>query len=99
GLAGAGLAVAWAVGPAVDLTKAQPSARNWNEERSTPQDVDAWLSIGSTGLITLATGKIEFGQGIQTGFAQLVAEELDVPFERVSVIMGQTNRVPPDSGT
>ena len=43
-------------------------------------------------LITLATGKVEFGQGIQTGFAQLAAEELDVPFARVTAVMGQTNR-------
>jgi nicotinate dehydrogenase subunit B len=93
GLAGTGLVVAWAVGWAVDLAAAQPG------RRSTPQDVDAWLSIGADGAITLATGKIEFGQGIQTGFAQLAAEELDVPFERVTVIMGQTDRVPYDFGT
>lgn len=67
--------------------------------RSTPKDVDAWLSIGTDGMIALATGKVEFGQGIQTGFAQLAAEELDVPFARVNVIMGQTNRAPYDSST
>ncbi len=67
--------------------------------RSTPKDVDTWLSIGTDGVITLATGKVEFGQGIQTGFAQLVAEELDVPFARVTAIMGQTDRAPYDSST
>ena len=61
--------------------------------------MDAWLSIGADGLITLAAGKVEFGQGIQTGFAQLAAEELDVPFARVTAIMGQTNRAPYDSST
>jgi isoquinoline 1-oxidoreductase len=65
----------------------------------TPRDVDAWLSIGADGIVTLATGKVEFGQGIQTGFAQLAAEELDLPFERITVVMGQTNRVPRDSST
>ncbi len=67
--------------------------------RGAPQDVDSWLSIGTDGTITLATGKVEFGQGIQTGFAQLAAEELDVPFNRVTVIMGQTNRTPFASST
>lgn len=99
GLAGGGLVVAWTVGRAVDLSAAQPSGQGWSGRRSTPQDVDAWLSIGADGAITLATGKIEFGQGIQTGFAQLAAEELDVPFERVTVVMGQTDRVPYDFGT
>jgi nicotinate dehydrogenase subunit B len=67
--------------------------------RSTPKDVDAWLSIGADGAITLATGKVEFGQGIQTGFGQLAAEELDVPFARVNVVMGRTDRAPYDSST
>lgn len=67
--------------------------------RTPPKDVDAWLSVGTDGLITLGTGKVEFGQGIQTAFAQLVAEELSVPFERVKVVMGQTDRVPFDIAT
>jgi isoquinoline 1-oxidoreductase len=99
GLAGAGLVVTWAVGRAAGLAAAQPSGQGGFGGRLTPQDVDAWLSIGVDGMVTLATGKIEFGQGIQTGFAQLAAEELDVPFERVTVIMGQTDRTPYDFGT
>jgi isoquinoline 1-oxidoreductase len=99
GLAGAGLVVAWAVGQTVELSAAQPGEQGGPGRRASPQEVDAWLSLGADGAITLATGKIEFGQGIQTGFAQLAAEELDVPFERVSVIMGQTDRVPYDFGT
>jgi len=68
-------------------------------QRTVPKDVDAWLTIGTDGTINLHTGKVEFGQGIQTGFAQLVAEELDVPFERVNVIMGITNMTPYDIPT
>jgi nicotinate dehydrogenase subunit B len=64
-----------------------------------PRDVDSWLSIDTDGTITLASGKVEFGQGIQTGFAQLAAEELDVPFARIKVVMGQTNLVPVESST
>lgn len=64
-----------------------------------PTDVDAYLRINEDGTITLLTGKVEFGQGIRTGFAQLVAEELSVPFESVDVIMGITNEAPFDIGT
>jgi nicotinate dehydrogenase subunit B len=64
-----------------------------------PTDVDAYLRINEDGTITLLTGKIEFGQGIRTGFAQLAAEELSVPFESVNVIMGKTDEVPFDIGT
>src|SRR5687767_9111488 len=52
GLAGTGLVVAWAVGWAADLAAAQPSGQSWSGH-TTPQDVDAWLSIGVDGVITL----------------------------------------------
>jgi CO/xanthine dehydrogenase Mo-binding subunit len=51
-----------------------------------------WLRVGQDGEITLSTGKVEYGQGIQTGFAQLVADELDVRFDSVQVVMGSTRR-------
>ncbi len=62
-------------------------------------ELDAYLSIGEDGTITLVTGKMEFGQGIKTGFAQLVAEELSVPFESITVNMGDTAESAPIYGT
>ena len=35
-------------------------------------------------------GKIESGQGLITSMAQLVAEEIDVPWERVHIVLGDT---------
>ena len=64
-----------------------------------PKDVDAWLKIGQDGAVSLYTGKVEFGQGIQTAFGQLVADELDVPFGSVNVVMGSTDQVPYDNPT
>jgi isoquinoline 1-oxidoreductase len=64
-----------------------------------PTTADAYLRVNEDGTITLLTGKVEFGQGIRTGFAQLAAEELSVPFESVKVIMGQTDEAPFDIGT
>lgn len=64
-----------------------------------PTTADAYLRINEDGSVTLLTGKVEFGQGIRTGFAQLAAEELSVPFESVEVIMGQTDEAPFDIGT
>ncbi|MBO0744701.1 MAG: xanthine dehydrogenase family protein molybdopterin-binding subunit, partial [Candidatus Dormibacteraeota bacterium] len=43
------------------------------------------------------SGHVDLGQGNQTALAQIVAEELDVPFEKVSMVMGNTN-VTPDQG-
>ena len=45
------------------------------------------------------TGKVEVGQNIRTSLAQLVAEELRVPFDTITMVMGDTDLVPWDMGT
>ncbi len=62
-------------------------------------DLRERIRIEPDGTVVALSGKIEFGQGIRTGFAQLVAEELDVPPERVRVLLGDTSQVPFDFGT
>ncbi|WP_028222017.1 xanthine dehydrogenase family protein molybdopterin-binding subunit [Paraburkholderia oxyphila] len=52
--------------------------------------VSAWLAIDKQGDVTLYAGKVELGTGVQTALAQLVAEELEVPVDRVIVLMGDT---------
>ena len=62
-------------------------------------DVNAWLHIADTGAVTAFTGKVEVGQNIRTSLTQAVAEELHVPLESISLVMGDTSRVPFDMGT
>jgi CO/xanthine dehydrogenase Mo-binding subunit len=57
------------------------------------------LLIDRDGTIVARSGKVEYGQGIRTGFARLVAEELDVAVDRVRVELGETDLVPWDMGT
>jgi CO/xanthine dehydrogenase Mo-binding subunit len=60
-----------------------------------PEDqVDSWIAIGEDGRATLFTGCCELGTGSSTGLMQIMAEELDVPFERVRLIGPDTNRTP-----
>jgi nicotinate dehydrogenase subunit B len=59
-----------------------------------PNQVDSWLAIGTDGSVTAFTGKVELGQGISTAQIQLIAEELSVPFERVTLIAGDTSMTP-----
>ena len=61
--------------------------------------LDAWLAIESDGTITAFSGKVELGTGVRTALAQIVAEELDVPFERVHMVMGDTARTPDEGYT
>src|SRR5579863_4679963 len=64
-----------------------------------PKDIAAWLHIDTDGKVKVFTGKVEVGQNIRTSLAQQVAEELRVPFDSVTMIMGDTDLVPWDMGT
>jgi nicotinate dehydrogenase subunit B len=51
-----------------------------------PEDqIDSWIRIDSTGTATLSSGCCELGTGSSTGLLQIMAEELDVPMERVRI--------------
>src|SRR5207302_363868 len=65
-------------------------------ERREPEKLERRIRIERDGTVTALSGKIDFGQGIRTAFAQLVADELDVPIERVNVVLGDTAQVPDD---
>ena len=64
-----------------------------------PKDFNAFLHIAADGKVTAYTGKIEMGQGITTSLAQMLAEELEVPYESVDVVAGDTDLCPWDMGT
>ena len=59
--------------------------------------VDTFLAIDGKGMVTLYAGKVDLGTGVRIGFAQIVAEELDVPLANVTVIEGDT-ALTPDQG-
>jgi len=54
--------------------------------------LDAWIRIDADGKVTAFTGKAELGQGIRTALSQVVAEELEVPFEQVTLVTADTGR-------
>lgn len=58
------------------------------------KEVDGWLAIATDGRVTAFTGKCELGQGLYTAQTQLVAEELCVPIDRVTLIQCQTGTTP-----
>lgn len=60
-------------------------------------DVESFIAIGRDGKITVYCGHVDLGTGVQTAIAQIAAEELDVPFGRVTVIQGDT-ALTPDQG-
>jgi CO/xanthine dehydrogenase Mo-binding subunit len=46
---------------------------------------DIYLKIDSSGILTVTAFRSEMGQGIRTALAMLVADELDMPWEKVEI--------------
>jgi nicotinate dehydrogenase subunit B len=71
-----------------DIAMAKPLAAD---------EVDAFLAIDDKGAVTVYSGKVDLGTGVRTAMTQIVAEELDVPISRITVVEGDT-ALTPDQG-
>ena len=56
-----------------------------------PRELDSWLAVTGDGGVTMFTGKVDI-TGTRTALAQIVADELDVAFDQVTMVMGETTR-------
>ena len=74
-------------------------AQGGGGQRSYPDDFNAYLRIGEDGRVACYSGKVEMGQANTTALAQMLADELEVPFDRVDMVMGDTRLCPWDGGT
>ena len=55
-----------------------------------PSELDSWLMVGSNGIVTVYTSKVDLGTGVLTALSQVMAEELNVSFDRIHMITGDT---------
>ncbi|CAI0810535.1 Membrane-bound aldehyde dehydrogenase [pyrroloquinoline-quinone] precursor [Serratia quinivorans] len=67
---------------------------------SLPLDrVDSFIGLTADGRVTAFNGHVDLGTGIRTALAQIVADEISVPFDHVTVILGDTQRTPDQGPT
>ncbi len=97
GIAGGGLALGWVFGlPAIQLTAAR-----FLDGAASPSGIGneptAWFEISPDNRVRLFVPKVEMGQGIHTAIAQIGAEELAIPWERLDVQQATTHLGPGDS--
>src|SRR5438477_975025 len=59
----------------------------------------AKVRVHPTGGVTVYTGSHSHGQGHETTFAQLVADELQIPMEQIEIVHGDTGQIPFGTGT
>jgi CO/xanthine dehydrogenase Mo-binding subunit len=56
-----------------------------------PDQLATYISINQDGSAVGWVGKIDMGQGTDIGWIKMIAEELDLPTERVSMVQGHTD--------
>ena len=55
-----------------------------------PTELDSWVAVLPDGRVQAFFGKMDMGQSLEVAIAQIVADELDVAFDKVEVLMGDT---------
>lgn len=53
-----------------------------------------WVSVGIDGMLEVRAGKVELGQGVGTSQLQIAADELELPPERIRLLVGHTDHCP-----
>ncbi len=63
-----------------------------------PRRLDSWIAVHPDNTVTVFHGKTDLGQGLETTFRQIVAEEMDLTFKQVKSVVGDTAQSPHQGG-
>src|SRR5436309_1613543 len=55
------------------------------------RQLDSWIVIHEDNTATFYVGKTDCGQGTGTAFRQMMSDELDIPYDKTTCIMGSTD--------
>ncbi len=72
---------------------------NFLEVTAPPSKELADISFNADGTVTLATGTLDFGMGHATPFAQVLSEKLGVPFDKIILVQGDSDRLAMGGGS
>ena len=56
-----------------------------------PDQLSSYIAVDADGTVSAYFGKMDMGQGLSVAIRQIVAEELDVPFDRTKIYIGDTD--------
>src|SRR4051794_28594964 len=88
--AGGSIVVTFAFGaPATHAAAGDVSAKTLAVD-----EVTSFIAIDDGGLVTIWSGKVELGTGVLTAITQIVAEELSVRLDRITIVQGDTALTP-----
>jgi aerobic carbon-monoxide dehydrogenase large subunit len=66
---------------------------NYLEVTAAPSKEMAGIVFNADGTVTLTTGTLDFGMGHATPFAQVLSQKLGIPFEKISLVQGDSDRL------
>ncbi len=66
---------------------------NYLEVTAGPSKEMAAIAFNPDGTVTLTTGTLDFGMGHATPFAQVLSEKLGIPFDKISLVQGDSDRL------
>jgi carbon-monoxide dehydrogenase large subunit len=66
---------------------------NFLEVTAPPSKELAQIEFNADGTVTLITGTFDFGMGHATPFAQVLSEKLGVPFDKIKLVQGDSDRL------
>jgi CO/xanthine dehydrogenase Mo-binding subunit len=72
----------------------QAQGASWPLRGVEPDEVASYIVVGANGTVALYSGKVELGTGAFTALTQMLAEELSVPLESVTTVLGDTALTP-----
>jgi CO/xanthine dehydrogenase Mo-binding subunit len=78
------------VGLSTGLTTANAQERGLYPDPDFRQ-LDSWIAIHENNTATFYVGKTDCGQGTGTAFRQIMSDELDIAYDKTSLIMGSTD--------
>jgi carbon-monoxide dehydrogenase large subunit len=72
---------------------------NFLEVTAPPSKELADVKFNPDGSVTLATGTMDFGMGHWTPFAQVLSDQLGIPFEKISLMQGDSDKLAAGGGS
>jgi len=69
------------------------------EVTAPPTNEMGGLHFEADGSVTIVTGTLDYGQGHWTPFAQILSSQLGVPFDRIRLVQGDSDRLIAGGGT
>jgi carbon-monoxide dehydrogenase large subunit len=66
---------------------------NFLEVTAPPSKESAGIIFNADGSVTLTTGTLDFGMGHATPFAQVLSQQLGIPFDKISLLQGDSDRL------